>query len=50
MTGSNEAPLEGLPKSMPRRQSRFFWTTIALAIVVMLLLCTFLTLIAASRS
>jgi hypothetical protein len=49
MTGSDEAPLEDVPKRMPRRQSRLFWTTIALAIAVMLLLCTFLILIAATR-
>jgi hypothetical protein len=35
---------------MPHRQSRFFWTTIALAIAAMLLMCTFLILIAATRS
>jgi hypothetical protein len=49
MTGPDEAPLEDVPNSMPRRQSRLFWATIALAIAVMLLLCTFLILIAATR-
>jgi hypothetical protein len=35
--------------SMPR-QSRHFWTTTALAIAAMLLLCSVLILIAAARS
>jgi len=50
MTGSDEAPADDLATSMPQRQSRFFWTTIALAIATMLLLCAVLVLIAAKRS
>jgi hypothetical protein len=49
MTESDEAPLEDLPQSMPQRQWRLFWTAIALAIAIMLLLCTFPILIAATR-
>jgi bacteriorhodopsin len=49
MTGSDEAPPDA-PMSMSQRQSRLFWTTIALAIAAILLLCTFLILIAAVRS
>jgi hypothetical protein len=50
MTGLDEAPSDEVPTSMPQRQSRFFWTTAALAIALMLLLCTVLIVIAAMRS
>jgi hypothetical protein len=50
MTGLDETPLDDAPTSTPQRQSRFFWSTAALAIVLMLLLCTVLIVIAATRS
>jgi len=49
MMGLNEAPPDDVPSSMSQRQSRFLWTTAALAIAAMLLLCTVLILIAATR-
>jgi hypothetical protein len=49
MTGLGKAPSDDVPTSTPQRQSRFFWTTIALAIAAMLILCTILVLIAATR-
>jgi hypothetical protein len=50
MTGSDEARSDVEPTSMPQRRSRFFWTTVTLAIGAMLLLCAALILIAATRS
>jgi uncharacterized protein involved in exopolysaccharide biosynthesis len=49
MMGSDEAGSEAEPPSMPQHRSRFFWTTVALAIAAMLLLCAALILIAATR-
>jgi hypothetical protein len=50
MTRSDEARSDVGPASTPQRRSRFFWTTVALGIAAMLLLCAALILIAATRS
>jgi hypothetical protein len=50
MTGSDEARSDVERSCMPQRRSRFFWTTVALSIAAMLLLCAALILIAATRS
>jgi hypothetical protein len=50
MTGTDEARSNFEPASTPQRRSRFFWTTVALAIAAMLLLCAALIMIAATRS
>jgi hypothetical protein len=50
MTGTDEARSDVEPTSMRQRRSRYFWSTVALAIAAMLLLCAALILIAATRS
>ena len=45
-----EARSENSQTSVPPRQSRLFWATTALCIAAMLLLCTALILIAATRA
>jgi hypothetical protein len=50
MAEHDEARSEEVHVSVPPRQSRLFWTTTALAIAAMLLLCAALILIAATRS
>jgi hypothetical protein len=50
MTEFDEARSEEVSASAPPRQSRYFWTTAALAIGAMLLVCTTIILIASTRS
>jgi len=50
MTESDEARSNDVPTNNTHNRSRFFWTTAALAIGAMLLLCAALILIAATRS
>jgi hypothetical protein len=49
MTESDEARSKDVPTSTLQRNSRFFWTTAALAIAAMLLLCAVLILVASAK-
>jgi hypothetical protein len=49
MAEPDEARSEDVQMSVPPHQSRLFWTTAALCIAAMLLLCAALILIAATR-
>jgi hypothetical protein len=50
MTEFDEAPLVDVQASASTRRSRLFWTATALSIAAILLLCTSLILIAATRN